>query len=138
MSISFLIDECLSPDLVALAHEAGYHATSLRDRGWTGLKDHEVVRRAFENDFTLVTRNAKDFRGSGATGGGGLLRNAQVHAGLVCVDSKAGGAFDIEKQESLFGACLDYLDGREELLNVVIEVVEEPDGALSITEYELP
>jgi hypothetical protein len=44
MSIAFLIDECLSPELAQLAHEHGYVATAMRDRGWAGHKDDDVVQ----------------------------------------------------------------------------------------------
>src|SRR5689334_10077226 len=58
MTIKLLIDECLSPELVHLAHQRGHVAVAVRDRGWTGLKDHEVVAKALEHDMVLVTRNA--------------------------------------------------------------------------------
>ena len=36
MSLKLLIDECLSPELVELAVQAGYlQSTCVRDRGWS-------------------------------------------------------------------------------------------------------
>lgn len=32
MKTAFLIDECLSPELSQVAHEAGFASTSMRDR----------------------------------------------------------------------------------------------------------
>ncbi|OYW52552.1 MAG: hypothetical protein B7Z29_19205, partial [Hyphomicrobium sp. 12-62-95] len=68
--MKFLIDECLSPELARLAHKRGYgessHVTWL---GRTGAKDWELVRFIAELDWTLVTRNSFDFRGSAARPG---------------------------------------------------------------------
>jgi predicted nuclease of predicted toxin-antitoxin system len=66
MTFKLLIDECLSPELVAMAVAAGHvQSTCLRDRGWLGLKDWELIERVVAEDFTLVTHNARDFRGQG-------------------------------------------------------------------------
>ena len=60
----FLIDECLSPDLAALARERGFfessHVTWLGKAGW---KDWELKQFILEQDWTFVTRNSTDFRG---------------------------------------------------------------------------
>ncbi|MDM0030414.1 DUF5615 family PIN-like protein [Variovorax saccharolyticus] len=64
MSFKLLIDECLSPTLIQLAWPAGHVQSSyVRDRGWLGLKDWELIECVVREDFTLVTRNSKDFRG---------------------------------------------------------------------------
>lgn len=54
--MKFLVDECLSPDLVAIARDRGFalstHVT------WLGLrskKDWIIVRRAVEDSHVLVT-----------------------------------------------------------------------------------
>jgi hypothetical protein len=137
VAISFLIDECLSPELAQLAHREGYVATSVRDRGWTGLKDFEVVAKALEIDTVLVTRNASDYRGAAPDAAGGLLRKVDVHPGLVCLDTERE-EFDIPKQLWLFGIALDELKGETDLVNQALEVVEEEDGAVVVTRYELP
>lgn len=138
MAISFLIDECLSPELVQLAHRAGYAATAVRDRGWTGLKDDELVEKAFEHDLVLVTRNARDFRGSSPDSAGGLLRKVDVHPGLVCIDTERDDGFDIPKQLRLFEIALDELKPEPDLVNQALEVIEEEDRAIVVTRYELP
>ena len=44
MSHKLLIDECLSPTLVQMALEAGHQeSTRVRDRGWCGKKDWELI-----------------------------------------------------------------------------------------------
>ncbi len=61
--MKFLIDECLSPDLVAIARDRGFslstHVT------WLGLRskkrDWTIVRRAIEDGYVLVTNNTTDF-----------------------------------------------------------------------------
>ena len=58
----FLIDECLSVDLVAVAGECGHEAQHVARVGRAGWKDWNVVRYASEGDFILVTNNASDFR----------------------------------------------------------------------------
>jgi len=66
MTWRLLIDECLSPDLVELAIDAGHvESTCLRDRGLLGTQDWTLIKHVLDADFTLVTVNAQDFRGRG-------------------------------------------------------------------------
>ena len=60
--MKFLIDECLSPTLAALARERGYpestHVT------WLGLRarpDWALVRRAVADGYVLLTNDRGDF-----------------------------------------------------------------------------
>jgi hypothetical protein len=72
VTFKFLIDECLWPGLVQMAREAGHwESTCVRDRGWSGSKDHQLIQHAVQEDYTLVTHNAVDFRGppGGPVGG---------------------------------------------------------------------
>ena len=56
MSFKLLIDECLSPELVDMAFAAGHaESTCVRNRGWLGLNDHQLMRHVVAGDFTLVT-----------------------------------------------------------------------------------
>ena len=42
----FLIDECLSPELAEMAVQRGHgESTCVRNRGWSGLKDYQLVQR---------------------------------------------------------------------------------------------
>ncbi|HEX7638656.1 MAG TPA: hypothetical protein VF457_09685 [Burkholderiaceae bacterium] len=46
MRFKFLIDECLTPELVELAVARGhFESTCVRNRGWAGTKDHVLIRR---------------------------------------------------------------------------------------------
>ena len=71
----FLIDECLSVDLVTVAWESGHEARHVAHVGRAGWKDWNVVRYACDGDFILVTNNASDFRQ--------LYAAQPLHAGLV-------------------------------------------------------
>ena len=102
----FLIDECLWPGLVPLARRAGHlESTCVRDRGWQGTKDYELIRHAVAEDFTLVTHNAVDFRGP--DGAGGLHAREPIHAGLVCLVSAF--PMTIARQQELFELALQEL-----------------------------
>jgi Domain of unknown function (DUF5615) len=60
--VRFLIDECLSVDLVTVAGVSGHEAQHVAHIGRAGWKDWNVVRHARDGDFVLVTNNASDFR----------------------------------------------------------------------------
>lgn len=63
----FLIDECLTIDLVSVAHQAGHGAQHVAHIGKAGWGDRNVARHAAEADFVLVTNKASDFRRRYAT-----------------------------------------------------------------------
>jgi predicted nuclease of predicted toxin-antitoxin system len=73
----FLIDECLTIDLVSIARRTGHEAHHLAHVGKAGWKDWNVARHAREGDFVLVTNNASDFRR--------LYATQPLHAGLVII-----------------------------------------------------
>lgn len=73
----FLIDECLSVDLVSVAHRSGHEAQHVARIGKAGWKDWNVMRHARDGDFVLVTNNASDFRR--------LYADESIHAGLVII-----------------------------------------------------
>jgi hypothetical protein len=62
--VRFLIDECLTVDLVTVAGQSGHEAQHVAHVGRAGWKDWNVVRYARDGDFILVTNNASDFRES--------------------------------------------------------------------------
>jgi predicted nuclease of predicted toxin-antitoxin system len=67
--VRFLIDECLSVDLVTVAGESGHEARHVAHVGRAGWKDWNVTRYASDNDLILVTNNASDFRQIARAGG---------------------------------------------------------------------
>lgn len=60
---NILIDENLSPSLVSMAHERGFHCSHVNHLGKTGQKDWELKQTIIEGDWTFVTNNSVDFRG---------------------------------------------------------------------------
>ncbi len=121
----FLIDECLSIDLVSVAGQAGHDAQHIAHVGKAGWKDWNVVRYANDADFVLVTNNASDFRR--------LYAAQPLHAGLVILIPNV----DRVLQQRLFRAALDELATLGEPVNRVLEIdLDGEDVTLSL--YDLP
>ena len=106
----FLIDECLTVDLVSVAGQAGHDAQHVAHAGKAGWKDWNVVRYASDGDFVLVTNNASDFRR--------LYAAQPLHAGLVILIPAVSRTL----QQKLFRAALDELATIGEPVNRVLEV----------------
>jgi Domain of unknown function (DUF5615) len=134
----FLIDECLSPDLAALARERGFfessHVTWLGKAGW---KDWELKQFILEQDWTFVTRNSADFRGPAEQPGSkGQYADVPIHAGLVCINGP--DSMSAEDETELFGIVLDEL-GPSEVVNQVIEItLSDQDRGFELVRYALP
>jgi predicted nuclease of predicted toxin-antitoxin system len=121
----FLIDECLSIDLVSIANQAGYEARHVVHVGKAGWKDWNVVQHASAGDFVLVTNNASDFRR--------LYARQPLHAGLVIIIPNVGRVM----QRRLFRGALDELALIGEPINRVLEVdIDGDDVTFSL--YGLP
>jgi predicted nuclease of predicted toxin-antitoxin system len=59
-----LIDACLSAELALVARERGHpQASHVVWIGKSGWKDWELKQVLLDEDWVLVTRNCKDFRG---------------------------------------------------------------------------
>ena len=121
----FLIDECLSLDLVTVAGESGHEAQHVAHVGRAGWKDWNVARYASDGDFILVTNNASDFRH--------LYAAQPLHAGLVILIPAVNRAM----QQHLFKAALDELAVIGEPLNRVLEVDLDGDE-VTLTLYDWP
>lgn len=137
MSLKLLIDECLSPELVELAVAAGHVESScIRDRGWLHMKDWDLMREVVASDWTLVTHNARDFRGPGSNAPGGHHARQDIHAGLVCLNSAY--PMSLDRQHRLFSLALDELAEMKDLVNLALEVTENVDRSIDIDVYEIP
>ena len=121
----FLIDECLSIDLVTVAGQSGHQAQHVAHVGRAGWKDWNVVRYARDGDFVLVTNNASDFRQ--------LYAAQALHAGLIILIPVVNRAV----QQRLFKAALDELAVIGEPVNRVLEVDLDGDD-VTLTLYDLP
>ena len=127
--MKFLIDECLSPDLAAIARNRGFYQSM--HVTWLGLsskKDWTLVRRAVEDGYVIVTNNATDFTP--------LVGREEVHAGLVCLDV-ALDRMSLEVQKGLFEYALEQLE-KEEPINEVLEITLTADGIIRAARYEWP
>jgi len=137
VNLKLLIDECLSPELVELAVAAGHVESScIRDRGWLHMKDWDLMRQVVASDWTLVTHNARDFRGSGSEAPGGHHARQDIHAGLVCLNSAFTMSLDL--QHRLFRLALEELASMKDLVNLALEVTENADRSIDIDVYEIP
>jgi len=121
----FLIDECLSLDLISIAHQAGHEAQHVARVGKAGWKDWNVARHAAEGGFVLVTNNASDFRR--------LYATQPLHAGLVIIIPNVNRGM----QRQLFQGALEELTRFGEPVNSVLEVNIEGDE-VTFTLYDLP
>jgi predicted nuclease of predicted toxin-antitoxin system len=121
----FLIDECLTVDLIATANQAGHDAQHVARVGKAGWKDWNVVRYASDGDFVLVTNNASDFRR--------LYAIQPIHAGLIIIIPSANRTV----QQQLFRGAIDVLTTMDEPINRVLEV--DIDGEeVTFDIYDLP
>jgi predicted nuclease of predicted toxin-antitoxin system len=106
LSGRFLIDECLSVGLVALAKERGFQADYVTYIGRSGWSDWNLASYALENDYIFVTNNRRDF----------LKEYAKIdlHNGLIIIvpDTKRAD------QQRLFAKVLDVVSERnDDLVN---------------------
>jgi len=142
----FLIDNCLTTRLAAVARHAGYEAMHLLDLKLKTREDWDLVPVSRDGAWTLVRRNARDFRGpEGAPGTKGQYRRLPEHHGLVCLNGPSDG-MDSRMQEELFGAVLAHLqtmaeDPRgDDLAGQVVEATIEAaeDLVIHLRRYDLP
>jgi predicted nuclease of predicted toxin-antitoxin system len=75
--MKFLVDECLSPALTAVAHDAGHEAYHVVHRGWSGESDPRILQHLLAEELVLVTNNRDDFLA--------LVQGVDVHPGLVVI-----------------------------------------------------
>jgi len=135
--MKFLVDECLSPELTLRAQSKGYGESShVVWLGRAGLKDWQLKPLIVAGDWTFVTRNSIDFRGSAtAPGKKGQYADVALHAGLICLNGPPG--MNLDMQIELFDQAMDELAANSDLVNQVLEITMHEDG-LQIRRYLLP
>lgn len=138
MTLKFLIDECLSPELVDIAVTNGhYESTCVRNRGWSGTKDYALIEHVVNEDFTLVTCNSVDFRGGGPGKLSGEHAKQELHAGLVCLNSEV--PLELDLQCELFKIALDAIETEGvDLVNMALDVFHKADGSVEYNIYDIP
>jgi predicted nuclease of predicted toxin-antitoxin system len=127
--VKFLVDECLSPDLAAVARARGFHeSTHVTWLGMRSRSDWSIVRRAIEEGFILVTNNTTDFTP--------LYERAEIHAGLVCLNAPPS-QMSRDVQTTLFLLALARL-GEHEPINEVLDISIDASGIVHVERYALP
>lgn len=137
--MKFLIDECLSLDLVEVAITAGFPESSHVVRmGKAGWKDWQLKPFILDGDWTFVTRNSTDFRGPANNPGvSGQYADVDLHPGLICINGPNGMTAEIQCE--LFEAVLEEITDPDHFLNEVIEVdLEDLDEDFTVRRYGLP
>ena len=100
------------------------------------MPDWELITFVVTGDFTLVTHNARDFRGEGQENSGGLHAQQEIHAGLICLNSFY--PMDLDRQHRLFQLALAELDGMPDLINQALEIFEDEEGTVTAELYDIP
>jgi predicted nuclease of predicted toxin-antitoxin system len=122
LSDRFLIDECLTPELVAIANELGFEAHHVVYLGLSGRPDHLVFRHVAEGGYVFVTNDREDWCN--------ILSRVDLHAGLVVIVPKCRR----EIQKRLFRAALEHVKASDGLLNRVLQIY----ASCVIEVFELP
>ena len=138
--MKFLIDECLSPALSALAVKAGRpESAHITYRGMQGWKDFRLMRAVIKGDWTLVTRNPDDFRPKdGSSSQAPCYVGQPLHAGLICLNLPKHSVR--KDQQAYFQAALKYIGPNGDLINQVLEVdpADEQPGEVMLRRYDFP
>lgn len=108
-----LLDEHISPALVARLAEVGIYAQSVSHVGLAGRADHEIWQYALDHDFAVVTTNARDFI---------ELLDVDLHPGLIVL--RESGLSRNEQWDRLQPVIKHVKDSGDEdfLLNKLIEI----------------
>ena len=120
------LDECLSPRIAATLNAEGTHiAVHPRDFGGLGAPDHEVLSRCIDQDFVLVTQNARDFRS--------LVNTRDIHPGLVILP-----AVGRNRSEDLLRIAIEYLSRCQDPMDAIVNQVVEVSANGEVTLSPLP
>ena len=126
--MKLLIDECLSPELAAMAWNAGLGCAHVTRIGLRSAQDWELVQHAIKGDWVIVTNDSTDFRK--------LVERTEVHPGIVCINV-AHGKMNASVQKRLFRHALTMLKDRD-TVNEVLEVTLDADSVVRAMSYALP
>lgn len=122
MNGRFLIDECLSPALVATAKARNFEADHVTYIGKAGWQDWNLVPFAVAHDYVIVTNNRRDFLKEYA--------KFDLHGGLVILIPFVHR----DQQIALFDKVLDLLAERNsDIVNRLVEVLA--DGTVHLTDW---
>ena len=110
--MKLLLDENVSPTIAERLNALGIPTRSVSHIGLTGRSDRELFAIALECDEVLVTVNSKDFLK--------LAAACEVHPGVILIRE---GELTADEQYERVRAALARVEGRDELINTVVEVL---------------
>ena len=110
MAVWFLIDECLTPNLAALAKDWGYNAEHVTEVELGRARDDLLAAFAVGREAVFVTNNARDFRR--------LYKALPFHPGLVIILPSVRATV----QMRLFERVVRFISEQPEPVNQLIEI----------------
>jgi predicted nuclease of predicted toxin-antitoxin system len=124
--VKLLIDENLSPELVARCTQRGVYAVAVAHVGLSGSKDRAVWHYALENDFVVVTANTRDFMN---------LLDVELHPGVIMLRE---GSLSRDEQWNRLELALDHILKNADPAGFMINRVVEVMSAREIRVREIP
>jgi predicted nuclease of predicted toxin-antitoxin system len=111
--IRILLDEHVSPSLVGKLGDKGVFAVAAAHVGLSGERDRKIWNYALENNFVVVTGNARDFI---------RLLNVEVHPGLIVL--REGGLTRDEQWDRIQPVIEHALESSDDnfLINKLVEI----------------
>jgi predicted nuclease of predicted toxin-antitoxin system len=76
-----ILDEHISPTVALRLQPLGCDVVSIRDRGWLGKKDWELMPLCIRHRYTMFTNNADDWKREHAR----CLARGETHPGVLIV-----------------------------------------------------
>jgi predicted nuclease of predicted toxin-antitoxin system len=117
----FLIDECLSPALAGLAHEAGHVASHVNFLKLNNTRDQVIAVYAVAEDYVFVTNNGADYKP--------IYKALDLHPGLVVILPNRRRV----EQVAMFREVMRRLEDEPDTVNKLIEV--DGEGRVSIRDF---
>ena len=110
----FLIDNDVSPSIVAMCHRRGYAATHASFLNMAAASDLLMARKAIEMSYVFVTSNRTDFLK--------LYDKLDIHPGLVVVIPKLRRDAQVAALETI----VDYIEENElDMIDMLLEVSDD-------------
>jgi predicted nuclease of predicted toxin-antitoxin system len=124
--VKLLIDEHLSPGLVARCAQRGVYAVAVAHVGLSGSKDRAVWEYALENDFVVVTANTRDFMN---------LLDTELHPGLIILWE---GSLSRDEQWRRLELALDRILRNTDPAGYMVNRIVEVMSAREVRVREIP
>jgi len=124
--VKLLIDENLSPGMVARCAQRGIYAVAVAHVGLSGSKDWTLWQYALDNNFVVVTANTRDFMN---------LLDVEMYPGIIALRE---GSLSRDEQwhrlELALDRILKHADPDRYMTNRVVEVI----SAREVHVHEIP